>query len=58
MNREDYDIELCPHPDQPDRVHLQLCVPSATAAKIIDAVESFSDDLAVAATIWALRRTN
>jgi hypothetical protein len=58
MNREDYDIELCPHHDDPDRVHLQLCLPSATAAKIMAAMEASNDDLAVAATIWALRVTN
>lgn len=58
MNREDYDIELCPHADAPERVHLQLCLPSETAAKIVAAMESPNDDLAVAATIWALRRTN
>ena len=45
------------HPDAPDRVHLQLCLPSETAAKIVAAMESPTDDLAVAATIWALRTT-
>ena len=60
MNWEYYDVEFNPHEDEPDLVHLQLCVPSAIAGKIVAAMEGFpaNSELAVEAIIWALRSTN
>lgn len=52
-----YDLELNPHDDDPDIVHLQLCLPSATALKIISAMESMPhiEDVAVANIISLLK---
>jgi hypothetical protein len=60
MNWDYVDVELQPHPEAPDLVHLQLCIPSATAEKIIAAMGVFpmSEDLAMAAIISALRPTS
>ena len=60
MNWDYYDVELNPHDDEPDLVHLQLCVPSAIAAKIVAAMEGFPTNsvFALDAIISALRNTN
>jgi hypothetical protein len=60
MNWDYYSVELNPHDDDPDLVHVQLCVPSATALRIISAMEDFptNSDLAVDRTISALRNRN
>jgi len=59
MNWDYYSVELNPHDEAPDLVHVQLCVPSATALRIISAMEGFpqNEDVAVANIISALRGT-
>ncbi len=59
MNFDYFDVELNPHEDAPDLVHLQLCVPSPTALRIIAAMQGFpqNEDVAVAQIISALRGT-
>ena len=60
MNWDYYDVELNPHEDEPDLVHLQLCLPSATALRIISAMQDFpqNENAAIAKIISALRSTN
>jgi hypothetical protein len=59
MTWEYYDVEFNPHDDDPNLVHLQLCLPSATAMQIILAMEGFpqNEEVAVAEIISVLRGT-
>ena len=56
MNWDYYEVELNPHDDDPDLVHVQLCVPSATALMIISAMEGYpqNEDVAIAKIISVL----